>query len=288
MKETCNSYWRNPVPCNRTRREFLWELGGGFAGLALIDLLSRDGFFQGSAFAAGFRADEARNPLAPKPPHFPAKAKHAVFLFMNGGPSQVDTFDPKPALSRFNGTLTGRHQAGRLERTARRPSDADRLCRSRSAARAGWRSAACSPHCRSSPTTFASSARCTPTRLPTPRVCLQMNTGSVQHRQAEPGILAQLRTGHGQREPAQLRRDDRPARRAHQPALPTGRLATCRPPTRERFFEAQGTPLLDLATPDRRQRRNAAPNTRSAAAAEPRSLEFPAGRIGVGCPDQLL
>jgi hypothetical protein len=103
MKETC-TYWRNPVPCHRTRREFLWEVGGGFAGLALIDLLSRDGFFQSRAFAAGSRADETRNPLAPKPPHFPAKAKHAVFLFMNGGPSHVDTFDPKPALSRLNGS----------------------------------------------------------------------------------------------------------------------------------------------------------------------------------------
>src|SRR4051794_24167746 len=76
----------------RTRREMLFELGGGFGGLALIDLLARD------AKAA------AVNPLAPKAPHFPAKAKHAVFLFMNGAPSHVDTFDPKPALTRYNGT----------------------------------------------------------------------------------------------------------------------------------------------------------------------------------------
>src|SRR6478609_8501886 len=76
----------------RTRREWLCQMGGGFASLALIDLLSRD------ARAA------AVNPLAPKPPHFPAKAKHAVFLFMNGAPSHIDTFDPKPALTRLNGT----------------------------------------------------------------------------------------------------------------------------------------------------------------------------------------
>jgi len=43
------------------------------------------------------------NPLAPKPPHFPAKAKHVIHLFMNGGPSQVDTFDPKPALEKYVG-----------------------------------------------------------------------------------------------------------------------------------------------------------------------------------------
>jgi hypothetical protein len=85
-------YVPNPMPCGRTRREFLWEVGQGFAGLALVDLLSRD------ARAANV------SPLAAKPPHFPAKAKHAVFLFMNGAPSHVDTFDPKPALTRYNGT----------------------------------------------------------------------------------------------------------------------------------------------------------------------------------------
>src|SRR5919109_945787 len=81
----------NRTPCGKTRREFLWEVGGGFAGLALIDLLSRE------AQAA------EKSPFAVKAPHFPAKAKHAVFLFMNGAPSQVDTFDPKPALARHNG-----------------------------------------------------------------------------------------------------------------------------------------------------------------------------------------
>jgi hypothetical protein len=45
----------------------------------------------------------AGNPLAPKPPHFPAKAKRVIFIFMQGGPSQMDTFDPKPALNRLNG-----------------------------------------------------------------------------------------------------------------------------------------------------------------------------------------
>src|SRR5438128_7126918 len=89
----------NLTPCGRTRREFLWEVGGGFAGLALIDLLSRDGFFANQASAA-----DAGYLLSPRKPHFAAKAKHAVFLFMNGAPSHVDTFDYKPALSKFNNT----------------------------------------------------------------------------------------------------------------------------------------------------------------------------------------
>src|SRR6266403_1246402 len=73
---------------SNTRREFL----SGFGSLALLDLLSRD------ARAA------STSPLAAKPQHFPAKAKHCVFLFMNGAPSHIDTFDPKPALTRLNGT----------------------------------------------------------------------------------------------------------------------------------------------------------------------------------------
>src|SRR5207244_1116219 len=94
----------NNTPCGRTRREFLWEVGGGFAGLALIDLLSRDGFFsQARAGDETKRAEAAPYLLAPRKPHFATRAKHAVFLFMNGGPSHVDTFDPKPALAKFHG-----------------------------------------------------------------------------------------------------------------------------------------------------------------------------------------
>ncbi|MBW3539279.1 MAG: DUF1501 domain-containing protein [Planctomycetes bacterium] len=99
-------FTRNRTPCGHTRREFLWEAGAGFAGLALIDLLSRDGFFAGRA-DAGERmsaADRAAHPLAAQPPHARTPAKHCVFLFMNGAPSQVDTFDPKPALARHHGS----------------------------------------------------------------------------------------------------------------------------------------------------------------------------------------
>ena len=93
-------YIPNPTPCGRSRREFLWQVGGGFAGLALIDLLSRTGAFATEARAS---SSTGMNPLALKPQHFPAKAKHVVFLFMNGGPSQVDTFDPKPELAKHHG-----------------------------------------------------------------------------------------------------------------------------------------------------------------------------------------
>ena len=88
--------------CGRTRREFLWEAGAGFTGLALTGLLSLDGFFAQSAAAAD-QTGTLANPLAPKKSHFPAKAKSVIFLFMYGGPSQVDTFEYKPKLYELDG-----------------------------------------------------------------------------------------------------------------------------------------------------------------------------------------
>ena len=90
-----NGHW-NECGCNRplSRRDMLWRSSAGFAGVALAGLL-------GSEAKA---ADEPNpNPLAPKAPHFPAKAKRVIFLFMHGGPSQVDTFDHKPLLDRDDG-----------------------------------------------------------------------------------------------------------------------------------------------------------------------------------------
>jgi len=82
--------------CNRTRREFLWQTGGGFGAAALTGMLAGDGFFR-SAQAAGVPPIAAQsNPMAPKAASLVAKAKSVIFLFMYGGPSHVDTFDYKP------------------------------------------------------------------------------------------------------------------------------------------------------------------------------------------------
>jgi hypothetical protein len=86
------------TPCGRSRREFLWQAGGGFAGTALAWLLEREGFFGGMA-----RAEPPVSPLAPKPAHFAPKATRCICLFMYGGVSQVDTWDPKPELTARNG-----------------------------------------------------------------------------------------------------------------------------------------------------------------------------------------
>jgi hypothetical protein len=80
----------------RNRREFITDAFCGFGSLALADLLLRENARAASA---------SLNPLAPKSPQLPdqAKAKSAIFLFMAGGPSHLDTFDPKPLLTKLNG-----------------------------------------------------------------------------------------------------------------------------------------------------------------------------------------
>ncbi len=70
--------------------------GTGLGTIALAGLLADAG-------AAEVSRPPGSDPLSPLPPHFPAKARHIVHLFMNGGPSQVDTFDPKPMLDRYHG-----------------------------------------------------------------------------------------------------------------------------------------------------------------------------------------
>jgi len=91
--------------CSRNfwdRRDFLFRSGGGISGLALAYLLDRSGLLAAEAPpAAGDPCTAAAagvNPYAPKPPHFKPRATAVISLFMGGGWSQVDTFDPKPAL----------------------------------------------------------------------------------------------------------------------------------------------------------------------------------------------
>ncbi len=81
------------VPRLTSRREFLFKAGGGFGALALASLLRRDGLL----------AADVSSPLTPRQAQFAVKAKAVIFLFMEGGPSHLDTFDPKPELTRLHG-----------------------------------------------------------------------------------------------------------------------------------------------------------------------------------------
>lgn len=87
-----------PQPLGVTRRQSLQTMGTGLGVLGLAGILSREG-----ALADAPQPTEQLSPLAPKVAHFAPRAKRVIHLFMNGGPSQVDTFDPKPELDKYNG-----------------------------------------------------------------------------------------------------------------------------------------------------------------------------------------
>src|SRR5258708_6839876 len=83
-----------------SRREMLGRFANGFGLLGLASLLAENA--RADTAGASPAARQA-NPLALRPPHYPAKVKRVIFLFMSGGPSHVDTFDPKPRLQKDNG-----------------------------------------------------------------------------------------------------------------------------------------------------------------------------------------
>ena len=103
----------NPNDIFLTRRDMLTRCGMGMGALAATQLMGGNGLLQAAtagdlaaASAAGkppTAAGVPLNPLAARQPQFPGKAKHVIHLFMNGGPSQVDTFDPKPMLTKYHG-----------------------------------------------------------------------------------------------------------------------------------------------------------------------------------------
>src|SRR6185295_3902487 len=102
---------REECPGDPTRRQLLRE---GTAGLTLLTLLAQGGLFGEAARVAAHAA--SGDPLAPRPQHFPAKAKHIIFLFMFGGPSQMDLFDYKPELQKRDGqgiTMEARRRESR-------------------------------------------------------------------------------------------------------------------------------------------------------------------------------
>jgi hypothetical protein len=87
-----------------SRRDFLGSVPGGIYAAALASLLARDS-----------AASEPHADLKPRPQHFPANAKAVIHLFQNGGPSQMDLFDPKPALDRHHGKPYADKLAGEIE-----------------------------------------------------------------------------------------------------------------------------------------------------------------------------
>jgi hypothetical protein len=89
------------MPTALGRREILAGLGGAFGSLALRGIWGRDAM--AAEAGSALSGNRLREPLAIQPPHFPPRAKAVIFLFMYGGPSHLDLFDPKPALTKWEG-----------------------------------------------------------------------------------------------------------------------------------------------------------------------------------------
>src|SRR6185437_9264410 len=92
-----NEHVARPEDFAITRRQFLNRFGMGFGALSLASLLGQE-FFGGVA-----QAENGFGPLAAKNPPLPANAKRVIHIFAQGAPSQVDTWDPKPALTQYDG-----------------------------------------------------------------------------------------------------------------------------------------------------------------------------------------
>ncbi len=88
--------WPHREPAH-SRRDFLARAGGGFGLLALFELLERQGYSEETSL------QNAANPLSAKNPHLPATARSVIWCFLDGGPSHIDLFDPKPALTKLDG-----------------------------------------------------------------------------------------------------------------------------------------------------------------------------------------
>ncbi|HQR43408.1 MAG TPA: DUF1501 domain-containing protein, partial [Gemmatales bacterium] len=95
------------------RRQLLSRCGMGMGSLGLGSLLASQGLLQAND------NDQTRslNPLLPKSAHFGSKAKHVIHIFANGGPSHVDTFDPKPKLTEYHGKMLPRPNLGTERKT---------------------------------------------------------------------------------------------------------------------------------------------------------------------------
>jgi hypothetical protein len=188
-----------------SRREMLRHLGGGFGALGLAGVLAGES----PAVAA-----PSVSPLSPKAGHHAPRAKRVIFLFMNGGPSHVDTFDPKPALARYDGTDPPKGvAAGRKGKLMRSPFAF------RKSGRSGIEVSEIYPEvarCVDDLCIIRSMYHETPAHE---RALLLMNSGNVQPIRPSWGVVADLRTGDREPEPPRLHRPLPGQARRRAPAL---------------------------------------------------------------------
>ena len=211
------------------RRAFLGRYAGAIGTLALSCLLEE------GARAAGVRTDDAPSPSGGVRP----RAKSVICLFQHGGPSQMDLFDPKPALAKYH----GKPYPGKLE--IHFDKQAGHLLESpfrfRPHGGSGTVLSELVPHM-AGVADELTLVRIDVDRLGRPRDGLAADPhGEDPRRPADVGLVGRLRPGHGQPQPAGLRGPGRPRRPAGRTASATGRAAGCRRSARGRP-SAPGTP----------------------------------------------
>ncbi len=192
----------------QARREFLTTFAGGAGGLALLSLLKDDGLLAAIAAPAAVSTD----PLAPRPPHFAPKAKACIFIFLEGAPSQIDLFDPKPKLNELHGQKLPESMTKNVRFAFIQKETAVLMGSPRKFAKHGQCGMELSdllPHLATCADDIALVRSMHTEAFNHHPGQLMMNTGVPHVRPAEHGLVAQLRPGQRVAEPARLRRAHR-------------------------------------------------------------------------------
>ncbi len=217
-------------PDTRTasRRAFLQHAGAGFGWLALTSMLARENLL----------ADTASSPEAPRTPHFLPRAERVIFLFMSGGPSHLETFDPKPELQRLHGQRLP-DSFGRVQ--TRRRVDRNKLLATKRTFRkfgqSGIEVSDWLPHTATCVDDLCVLRGCYGDSVTHPESVYLMNTGSIL--MGRPSLGAWVSYGLGtenQNLPSYVVLPD-PAGWVKGARRP-GDMATCLPPFKERFCGA--------------------------------------------------
>ena len=240
--------WRPPHhELLTTRRDFLRRGGAGFGALALAHLLQRSA----TSAATAEPASVFTNPLRAQTPAIAPRAKSVIFLFMEGGPSHLDLFDPKPLERAWPAKpiaaefRQGHHGHGRVRFAAagRESASGNSTARAASGFPTGCRTS------RECVDDIAVIRSCWADGINHSGGVCQMNTGSILGGPAVAGRVGHLRPRHREREPARVRRHAGQRHASRSTARATGAPASCRPSIRARAFSAGSEPIPNLNTP---------------------------------------
>ena len=235
MSHKCTRHFWN-------RRDFLFRSGGGISGLALAYLLNQQEVVaQGAAGCAS--SPVGLNPNAAKAPHFKPRATAVISLFMGGGVSQVDTFDPKPALAKYAGELIDGKVDGDVQVRQGYPGP---LMPSpftfKKHGHSGIEISDLFPHISKHVDDLAFIRSVFGRSNDHVQATYEMQTGQIRNGISQPGFVGYLRPWFRKLEPARVRRADRLTAADPSAGQATGLPDSCRPLIRALSFEPPAIP----------------------------------------------